>query len=111
MLLDFRDGLVGKDDLVPHASAPLRHDCLSGEGFYRGVLRLVLRQLEIAQGDVQRFIEDQLIVGNRPRETHGTCLRDSADTLQNANAPVAALVPATGMILRQLEIAGNFAPV
>src|SRR6266516_5035718 len=108
MLLDLRDGLVGEDGLVPLPAPPRRHDGLAGAGFYRGVLRLVLRQLEIAQGDVQRFIEDQLIVGNRPRETHGTCLRDSADTLQNANAPVAALVPATGMILRQLEIAGNF---
>ena len=111
MLLDLRNGLVGKDDLVPHASPLLRHDGLAGEGFNAGVLRLVLRQVEIAQGDIQRFIEDQLIVGNRPRETHDTCLRDSADTSQNANAPVAAPVPATGIFSGGSEVAGNFTPV
>src|SRR5436309_969804 len=110
MLLDLRDGLVGKDGLVPLPAPPRRHDGLAGAGFYRGALRLVLQQLEIAQCDVQRFVEDQLIVGNRPRETHDICLRDSADTSQNANAPVAAPVPATG-IFRRLEVAGNFTPV
>ena len=69
-----------------------------GEGFNGGVLRLVPRQVEIAQGDIQRFIEGQLIVGNRPRETHGKLMVPACEIPPircEANAPVAALVPAT----------------
>src|SRR5258706_12192666 len=110
MLLDLRNGLVGEDDLVPHASPPLRHDGLAGEGFNGGVLRLVLRLLEIAERDIQRFVEDQLIIGNRPRETHGYLPARFRRYVMKAKAPVAALVPTTGMILRRSEIAGTSRP-
>src|SRR6266403_5952690 len=108
MLLDLRNGLVGEDDLVPHASPPLRHDGLAGEGFNGGVLRLVL--LEIAERDIQRFVEDQLIIGNRPRETHGYLPARFRRYVMKANAPVAALVPTTGMILMRSEIGGTSRP-
>src|SRR5512132_3919346 len=80
MLLDLRNGLVGKDDPASHAASPLSHDGLAGKGFNGGVLLLVLRQVEIAQGNIQRVIERQLLVGDWPREAHGGRLRNCAES-------------------------------
>src|SRR3977135_99358 len=70
MLLDFRYGFVGENDLVPHAPSPVVHDGLPDEGFHRSVLLFVRRQVEMAHGDSQRVIENQFIVSDGPRETH-----------------------------------------
>src|SRR6266403_2984288 len=90
---------------------PLRHSAMMASPAKDSTVRLVLRLLEIAERDIQRFVEDQLIIGNRPRETHGYLPARFRRYVMKANAPVAALVPTTGMILRRSEIAGNFTPV
>jgi hypothetical protein len=59
-------GLVGENHRVPHPSSPLRHDRLAGEGFHASILLLVMRQVEITHGDVQRVIESRFAVGNGP---------------------------------------------
>src|SRR5205085_9541843 len=75
MRLDFRYSLVGEGDLVPDAPSPLIHDGLAGEGFHAGILILVRRQVKIAQGNGQRLVEDQLIIGHGPRKTHRITLQ------------------------------------
>ncbi len=72
MLLDLRNGLVGEDDLVPHASPPLRHDGLAGEGFNGGVLRRAISSASSRTSSSSVTGQGKLM---------GTCLRDSADTL------------------------------
>ena len=67
------DGFVGECQFVPRASFPRFKYAIGRKSLDARIVPLIERRIEIAHHDIQRVVQDEFVIRNRPREAaHNT---------------------------------------
>jgi hypothetical protein len=67
------DGFVGECQFVPRASFPRFKYAIGRKSLDARIVLLIERRIEIAHHDIQRVVQDEFVIRNRPREAaHNT---------------------------------------